>query len=128
MKTQCKYCGVEFYFSPSAERKFCSLTCYKKAPRVTGEGSNHWKGDEIRYGGIHQWIRRTLGTASKCSNSDCSYPKIDRWGRRITAPRRYEWANISGEYKRDIKDWHELCGSCNKKDGIRKPERFLNYL
>ena len=28
---------------------------------------------------------------------------------------RFEWANISGEYKRDLNDWMNLCVSCHKK-------------
>jgi hypothetical protein len=52
-----------------------------------------------------------LGKARKCSND-------------ITHPGRYGWANISGEYRRDIDDWHELCHICNLNDGVKIPERL----
>ncbi len=30
--------------------------------------------------------------------------------------RYFNWANISQEYKRDIKDWKQLCKKCHGKE------------
>lgn len=65
-----------------------------------GEG-NAWKGDSVGYGGLHQWVYKNLGKAIKCENGCMA--------------KRYEWANISGEYKRDLDDFKQLCKSCHLK-------------
>ena len=74
-------------------------------------GSNHWnwKGEEVGYIGIHHWVKKLLGRPKYCEHCKMSYKK------------RYEWANISGEYKRDPLDWKRLCTSCHKiYDNSRK--------
>lgn len=38
----------------------------------------------------------------------------------VEKPSRYEWANISGEYKRDRSDWVMLCPSCHRKIDMGK--------
>jgi len=38
---------------------------------------------------------------------------------------RVEWANISGEYKRDKSDWIELCSSCHRYFDRNKERRRL---
>ncbi len=85
----------------------------KKAHEVVkpkGELSYHWKGDKVGYGGLHDWIRKQLGTPQKCV----------RCG--TTEAKRYEWCNISGEYTRDLSDWERLCVSCHRKEGFEKEE------
>jgi hypothetical protein len=64
----------------------------------------------ISYSALHAWVYRKLGKAKKCSNGHIA--------------NIYYWANISGEYKRDVSDWHELCPTCNKTDGIKINQRF----
>lgn len=68
------------------------------------EGSKHhlWKGDEVSYPALHTWVRNHKGTPQKC----------DHCG--TTNKRKYEWANISGEYRRDLDDWVRLCTSCHR--------------
>lgn len=65
----------------------------------------NFKGNTARYGTKHQWVYYHFGKADRCENKNCSYKN----------PKRYHWANISGEYKRDRKDWIRLCPSCHKK-------------
>ena len=72
-----------------------------------------WKGDEVGYRGVHMWVVKNYGKAFYCSNKS-----------NHKSP-RYHWANISGEYKRDISDWRQLCPTCNYTDGIKINERFL---
>ena len=76
------------------------------------EQAPRWKGDKVGYIALHSWVRKRLGRPTKCSN-DMNHKA-----------KRYVWANISGEYKRELSDWHELCNSCNLTDGINKAERF----
>lgn len=78
---------------------------------VAGEKSPEWKGDSVGYRGLHMWINKVLGKPTFCENGCES--------------KRYVWANVSGEYKRDILDWHQLCAKCNSNDGVKKHPRFL---
>lgn len=71
-----------------------------------------WK-ENPGYGSLHDWVRRRLGKANYCSNSVSHKAK------------RYVWGNISGQYKRELADWHSLCNSCNLTDGIKIPQRFI---
>lgn len=79
----------------------------KRKPTYKGEKHHLWKGDAVGYSAIHSWIRRKLGKASRCVK--CSNPNS----------KRYEWSNISGEYKRDVSDWQELCSRCNNLEAIK---------
>lgn len=70
--------------------------------RSEEKGSN-WAGDDVGYDGIHQWIRKHKGKANICSfNSDHK----DTF--------RYEWANISGSYLRNVDDFVSLCVKCHR--------------
>ena len=66
-----------------------------------GNKSNY-KGNKVGYWGLHRWLDKELGRPRKCEH--CGTIKA----------KRYEWANISGEYKRDTKDFIRLCQKCHK--------------
>src|SRR4051812_22800066 len=66
----------------------------------TGPRKPGWKGEDAGYVAKHAWVQRQLGKPSLCA--DCG----------TTDAKRYEWANISGEYKRDLDDWKRLCTRC----------------
>lgn len=75
--------------------------------RLINENNSNWKGDDVGYYALHAWIRRKLGKAMVCS--DCYNTII------------VHWANISGEYHRDLEDWEELCITCHfRKDRATK--------
>jgi hypothetical protein len=60
-----------------------------------------WKGDAVGYSGIHRWLYINfikLGYCAFCEKEGLT-----------------EWANISGEYRRDIEDFIELCSTCHGK-------------
>lgn len=76
----------------------------KKRPEITGEKSKSWVGDKIGKSGVHQWMERVCGKPSEC----------EFCGLRDEG-RKYAWANISGKYKRDVKDWYRLCYPCHMK-------------
>lgn len=81
------------------------LKSAKEMARLTAREENHfnWKGDSIGYAGIHKWINRVAGSPSLCD--DCG----------TTSAKKFEWANISGKYKRILSDWKRLCVSCHRK-------------
>lgn len=92
----------------------------KKCPEIgrAGELSSAWRGDDVGYGAVHDWIKKTLGKPSECKNCGTKEAK------------RFEWANISGEYKRDVNDWLRLCTKCHHKmDGSgnhkNRPQRSI---
>lgn len=74
------------------------------AARMMAEANLRWAGDAIGYSGLHTWISRLYGPASRCENRSCE-----------GKGKRYEWANISGEYRRDRNDFLELCSSCHRR-------------
>lgn len=77
-----------------------------------GEDNPAWKDRVAGYVALHYWVRRQLGKPLYCSFNQEHLSK------------RFVWANISGDYKRDLDDWHSLCSSCNKKDGILMKYQF----
>lgn len=56
------------------------------------------------YRGRHNWIERRKGKPNECQV--CS----------DTTKTMYHWANISGEYKKDINDWRRLCARCHARE------------
>jgi hypothetical protein len=78
------------------------------------EKAHQWRGEEASYGCKHRWVYKHLGKANHCDNSDCIYPRKNSRGILLISPKRYEWSNISGEYKRVISDWQQLCVSCHQ--------------
>lgn len=73
------------------------------------------------YGALHHWVRQVRGRPQHCE--DCG----------TTEPRRYEWANLTGNYT-DPNDYKRLCKPCHarmdntgrkagdKKIGVRRPD------
>jgi hypothetical protein len=122
----CDVCGKEITnrFKSQIKQRTCSHSCqfkgnsYRKGIRpanafkigdTLGDKNINWKGDSVGYYATHDWIARHYGRPQKCEN--CG----------TTNAKRFEWANISGEYKRDIKDWKRLCRRCHFEfDGGRE--------
>ena len=145
----CGTCGKEFYVRRSylllGKGKYCSRKCLGisrrgiiptnleyargKSPIKKGNnlatknvGSRHWAWQETNpsYSAVHFWLRKNYGKASKCENPECVYPRKDRRGYLMLKPRAYQWANISGKYKRDRNDFKQLCSSCHKLFDLKK--------
>ncbi len=91
--------------------KFCSKVCMGKyysetghrPPVQYGEDVHNWKGDDVGYSALHDWVARQLGKPRECEHCKSKTKKV------------YHWANKSGDYKRDINDWIRLCVSCHSK-------------
>lgn len=75
-----------------------------------GEKGNNWKGELATYNSIHSWIRDTFGKPNQCEHCYLFFT-----GRKI------EWANKSGEYKREREDWIRLCAKCHRKFDKENP-------
>lgn len=70
---------------------------------IIGEKHPGFKGNNVSYSALHKYIRYHFGTPKKCEI--CNDIKA----------KKYEWANISGEYRRDISDWKRVCTKCHQK-------------
>jgi hypothetical protein len=90
-----------------------SAHCYSCSQK--GERSILFKGENASYSVLHKWVRKGLGEPISCSNN-------------FNHKGPYYWANISGEYKRDLNDWHSLCASCNGLDQVKIHKRFYKEL
>lgn len=115
----CKSCDVKFLVSPSAIGNFCSNNCKyaDTSKRMSDDNHHQWKGDKAGYNSLHKWVARKLGKPEKCE--DCGITG-DRGLKR-----NYHWSNVSGNYKRELKDWKRLCVPCHSKfDHSRKDNRY----
>lgn len=96
--------------------KFCSRACYYsnlKKTRPSGKESWAWKGSKVGKQALHDWVIRTLGRPQKCE--DCG----------TTKAKKFEWANISQKYKREVFDWKRLCSKCHAK--FDRPTRYKKW-
>jgi len=70
-----------------------------------GKLNPQWKGDDVGYYSLHEWIRNRLVQPESCELCKIKNPKLDL-------------ANKSGKYLRDLDDWEFLCRKCHMtKDG-----------
>jgi hypothetical protein len=86
----------------SGHTKSCG--CWKEESfkeRITGKNQYNWKGDGANYFTKHAWMTRWYGQPKICEHCGTNESK------------KYEWANISGKYKRERSDWIRLCSKCH---------------
>jgi hypothetical protein len=81
-----------------ATRPWTNVAGWNKGIK-TGNSPANFKANP-GYDAIHKWVRYHLGAPGQC---------IDCLGEAK------EWANISGEYKRDLEDWQPMCVRCHRK-------------
>lgn len=98
---------------PHTENTKLKMSLSKKGKHYSIETEFKEKKGELSYVGLHEWINRRLGKAKKCSNNI----------NHIST--KYCWANISGEYKKEISDWKEVCNKCNLNDGVKIHSRYI---
>jgi hypothetical protein len=79
---------------------------------VTGinarERNAMWKGDNVRYIGLHVWVKNHLPKPSLCEMCNL-VPALDL-------------ANITGKYTRALENWKYFCRSCHMKSDGRMIE------
>lgn len=91
------------HFSPKTE--FTSET-------VLGEKNYKWRGEDVGYSALHQWIVRRYGLADLCENNQSGKLNFPCTGKS----KNYDWSLIKGKkYTRNIKNFQKLCHSCHLK-------------
>lgn len=76
---------------------------WRRKLREANRNENHpqWKGNNVSYRTMHQWLQRHYIKTNICSICNKS--------------KKTDWANVSGNYNReDRSDWIELCRSCHR--------------
>lgn len=86
------------------DRKQSLETIEKRMANIRGEKSTGWKGDNVGYSGLHKWVYKILGKPDIC----------EFCGTNGLSGMKIHWANKSGKYIRDSKDWIRLCVRCHK--------------
>lgn len=71
--------------------------------KMSKENNHNWKGDNVGYSGVHNWLSKQFGKATLCEFDKSHKAK------------RFEWAHIRKEYTRNRKDYIQLCPSCHRK-------------
>jgi len=109
---ECLECGAVFFTTINEIKrrggggKTCSRKCYferlRKIVKRDSESPN-WKGDNVGNGALHDWVERHLGKPNKCEHC------------KTETSKKYDWANKSQKYKRDLNDWIRLCRKCHAK-------------
>jgi len=64
-----------------------------------GDKNGKWKGDEVKYTGLHTWVKRHLPKPDLCQN--CK--------NRLAI----DLANVTQQYKRDLLNWKWVCRKCH---------------
>lgn len=112
-----KYCSKEckYKYRKMPKRGAGSYKLIKQNPTSFKKGLMPWnkgkigvmpvphnfKGDNVGYDALHDWVRKLLGKAATCEY--CGSVKF------------VQWANKSHEYKRIADDWLSLCRKCHVK-------------
>ena len=101
--------------SISGAWKVLKMYKIKSRPRfLLGEKHKAWKGDSASRTSIHTWLYRNFGSAYKCENPECKYPRKNARGYLMVKPKGYEWANVKNHiYTRKREDYKMLCCSCH---------------
>lgn len=75
-----------------------------KKGQISEEKHPSWKGDNIGRGGVHAWIKKHYGWPNYC----------EMCNKKDEEKLLYDWANISGKYRRERNDWKRLCRKCHR--------------
>lgn len=94
--------------------KYCSNKCAN-----TGKNHHAWK-EKPSYIALHVWVGRKYGNPSHCARCGIEGKRVIRKDGRTRWT--IQWANKSGEYRRNIDDFVGLCQKCHfyndHKDGF----------
>lgn len=81
----------------------------RPAVAPSGPKSAEWKGDCASYEAFHMRVYKLRGKPSRCERCDLDDPS-----------RRYEWANLTGNYA-DPDDYERMCVPCHRRfDNARR--------
>lgn len=82
--------------------------CMQLRDSMKDEKNPRWKGDDVKYRALHQYIERRLRKPKMCPV--------------CRQPRKLELSNKSRTYKRSLSDWEWLCRKCHRN----KDAPFVN--
>lgn len=134
MEKECPNCKKKFipkrYNIARGGGRYCSAECYRNGPKVAtrkGKDSPFWKGDKAGYGSVHDWIKSQLGSATKCENPECVYPRPTR-NKTLTKPKVFDWALKKGRKytDRQVDSFIQLCRSCHQRYDFQERLRERN--
>lgn len=88
------------------------VKCRQAAPRYQHRDSNNnWKGDSAGYQAFHRRLDAKNGKPNKCRICD-------------KTKGRFEWANITGDYKNE-KDYLRMCVLCHRRHDFSKKYEYI---
>ena len=96
-----KYYNPRFITGHNRTRGHTGHKHTEESRKKMSEHSTKWKGDNVGYRALHQWVRKYLPSPEKCQM--CNEIK------RLTL------ANITGEYNRSFCNWLYLCYKCHNR-------------
>lgn len=112
----CSFCKESF--KSRHKKKYCSREHFilgvtgKRNLKNTGEKNQNWKGSDVGYTAIHDWVKWWLKKPSQCQ--------------RCNEDKPLDLANKSQKYLRDLSDWEWLCRRCHMEtDGRLEAMRIL---
>lgn len=101
-------------------RKKISEALKGRTSKNNGEKCYNWRGGNVGYHTLHNWLRYTKGRPKKC-NSCGIENKLKSDGRNYI-----EWANIDHKYRRKLQDYIPLCCKCHKEyDALIKKNNLI---
>ena len=107
--------GYSKYNQSGWKHKKKSITQMIKNRRglTANEKNSRWKGNEVSYAALHNWIRNHYKKPKKCEKCGINP------GKNIIGQTKLQWSNKTKKYLRDRDDWVCLCPSCHKKNDIK---------
>lgn len=88
-----------------------SRIAYKR--NQSGKNNHSWRGDDATYSALHLRVEKERG--KPCCCEVCG----------TTEAKRYEWANLTGNYT-DVMDYSRMCTPCHKKYDNQRSRRTGN--
>ena len=113
--SKCRRCNKVLIWNLNKRQKFyCSGKCwalYRNQVLFRNENNPAWKGDKVKYQGLHAWMVSKYGKGIKCQK--CKVKGFYYIG--ITGRKKWsiEWAQLKEKSSRDRKDWLQLCKKCH---------------
>lgn len=83
-----------------------------KSEDLLGKKHPKWKGNNVGYIALHDWVKRKLGRPCECVYCGEREKQLD-------------WANIDHKYKRQLEDYISLCRSCHRKYDFAGHKYFM---
>lgn len=108
-----KFCSKKCHYSNAKRPSGLTYKLVKENPTSFKKGQKpwnyqiskdlqpNWKGDNVGYDGVHDWVEKTLGKKRKCDFC------------KTTKAKMYHWSSKDHLYKRNIADWQRLCVRCH---------------